>query len=344
MSVQETMAILYDRELVRSDGLGEHELTVECYSNDTVKVIANLVEELGFSVQIISDTRRFGALAASGIKANICGCVNLGTGAPTAFRAGQAATFLEMAAIPYTGSDPQILLTCRDKLMTKRIAEAVGVTVPKGTFVSNPEGTFLDELHKELFPLFVKPNFESCSLGIAGNIVTTHGEVKKLSTQLLKSYPEGILIDEFIPGLEITVVVVGNGDQADIIPLVMREQEGEPLDMDFVRTYDGKATGTSLQKTRWFLAERYLPSAKLQELIAITRKLMDALRVRDFSRFDFRLATGGIPYFIECNGQPGIEMGNSLAGRVNKLFYEEDNGLQKAFLKKALFRMGLIRS
>jgi D-alanine-D-alanine ligase-like ATP-grasp enzyme len=337
-----SVLILYDRADNHPVVAMNQSLAIECYSPETAAFIGRIVEGLGFSNILEDDLRHVMALAGSGFPTIFSAGVNLSTGLPTPFRAAQAATLFEMMRLPYTGSDPQVLLLCRDKAMTKRIAEAIGVAIPRGLVVTPRTIELLDDLDPEMGPVFVKPNAECSSLGIEENQFPSPHLSTPLVRSLLESFPEGVLVEQFIPGLELTVVAVGNFPDLELIPLVMRETDGMELPTNFVRTYKNKATNAQALQTAWFRADSYLPRDWVMALTSAARTLVLALKLRDFSRLDFRMRSDGQPFFIEANGQPSLTRGNSFSSRVNALFYENENQLEMNIIRKSFSRMGLL--
>jgi D-alanine-D-alanine ligase len=112
-------------------------------------------------------------------------------------------------------------------------------------------------------------------------------------------YPEGALVEEYLPGREFTVAIVG--EPAVVLPpmeIVLRTGEDFP-----VYSFDHKLEPTD--------EVRYESPAKIApDLDHALRQLalasFDALGCRDVARIDMRLDGEGRPSFIECNPLPGL--------------------------------------
>src|SRR5665647_565238 len=112
---------------------------------------------------------------------------------------------LEMLNLPYTG--PTALLYDPPKELMKYVAFTCGVNTPPYVLVKNSNQ--INEIISKLnFPLFVKPAKAGDSLGIdADSLVKNESGLKKKVASLLEEYQE-ILVEEYIPGREFTVLVV----------------------------------------------------------------------------------------------------------------------------------------
>src|ERR1700722_9807988 len=110
-------------------------------------------------------------------------------------RAFYPALFEELG-IPSTGSDAYTLTVTLDKTLTKKQLAGWGVPSPRGRFVTRAtlRSGGLDELP---FPVIVKPNFEGSSNAL-GRVVD----------DLLAKYPDGVLVERYVPGLDVRVVLV----------------------------------------------------------------------------------------------------------------------------------------
>ena len=112
---------------------------------------------------------------------------------------------LEMLNLPYTG--PTALLYDPPKELMKYVAFTCGVNTPPYVLVKNSNQ--INEIISKLnFPLFIKPAKAGDSLGIdADSLVKNESGLKKKVASLLEEYQE-ILVEEYIPGREFTVLVV----------------------------------------------------------------------------------------------------------------------------------------
>jgi D-alanine-D-alanine ligase len=135
-------------------------------------------------------------------------CFNTCEGHRAKSREAQVPALLDMLGIPYTGSGVMSLAIGLDKSMTKRILQFYGVPTPKFQVFVTGEEPIDPRLN---FPLFVKPSSEGSGIGItAKSICATPRQVRERVRFTLQSYKEPALVEEYIPGREITVGLVGN--------------------------------------------------------------------------------------------------------------------------------------
>jgi D-alanine-D-alanine ligase len=251
----------------------------------------------------------------------------------------------EFFGIPYSGSDPFTLSLCLDKARTKETLTFHGIPTPKFVVVENAKQ--VESASRDLsFPLFVKPLHEGSSKGITDrNLVHDRGELRQQTQFLLENYHQPVLVEEYLPGQEFTCAVLGNGDDATVLPIVAMNFETLPAGALPIYSFDAKFV--------WDRPENPLdifqcPARITSELQAsIERVTLDAFRVlgcRDWARIDVRLDAAGTPNIIEVNPLPGIlpdPADNSClpkAARAAGIGYDE---LIQSCLKHAAGRQGV---
>lgn len=323
------------------------EVATDWITGTTIDRLVALLKHMGYAVDVIPGPQRLAEFASRTPKVHFpyIGVINLAGGIPAPFRVGQAAILLEMLGVPYSGPDPQALLIMRDKALCKLIAEKVGIRTPTGIVATETHTDLFKELQDPLFPLIIKPNTSSNSVGLSKKITCPAEMPQKRLHDLIKHFPGGILIEHFVPGIEITVFRVGNNSEAHVVPLILRGADKRCLPSDFIYSTADKAhLSFKRRQTAWFLARNHLNRAVHNELVRTTHILADALNVRDLARFDFRLsAEDGYLYFIECNGQPSLNSyTGSIVESVNRLWYRDRVGVEREFLHAALKRMALL--
>ena len=251
----------------------------------------------------------------------------------------------EFFGIPYSGSDPFTLSLCLDKARTKETLTFHGIPTPKFAVVDA-----LGELESRTadlkLPLFVKPLHEGSSKGITdGNLCWDRAHLLKQTKFLLENYNQPVLVEEYLPGKEFTCAVLGNGEEAMVLPIVGMNFETLPKGALPIYSFDAKFV--------WDRPENPLdifqcPARITRELQAsIERVTLDAFRVlgcRDWARIDVRLDAAGVPNVLEVNPLPGIlpdPADNSClpkAARAAGIGYEE---LIQSCLRYAAARQGV---
>ncbi|MBI4295824.1 MAG: D-alanine--D-alanine ligase [Chloroflexi bacterium] len=268
-------------------------------SPETVQAIARVLESLGHDVVLLGGGKEF----LRNIEQNAVDFVfNVAEGRGNyRSREAQVPAVLEMLDIPYSGSDPECLTVCLDKPLTKKIVAPAGVLTPQWQLVTSKEA--LSEMTWDGFPFpaFVKPAYEGSSKGIrSGSRVENASQLAATVLALLDSYEQPVMVEQFIPGAEVTVGIVGN-DPPHVIG-IMRVLPKKP-EPNFVYSLEVKRD--------WENLVDYECPAKLD--IEVLKKIADyslttfhVLGCRDFARLDFRVTAEGLPYFLEINPLAGL--------------------------------------
>jgi D-alanine-D-alanine ligase len=251
----------------------------------------------------------------------------------------------EFYGIPYSGSDPFTLSLCLDKARAKETLAFHGIPTPRFAVVRKLEELRLVAERLSL-PLFVKPLHEGSSKGITDRNLCVDGSQLRAQTKLLlENYDQPVLVEEYLPGKEFTCAVLGNGEDATVMPIVAMNFETLPNGALPIYSFDAKFV--------WDRPENPLdifqcPARITSALQAsIERVTLDAYRVlgcRDWARVDVRIDDAGVPNVLEVNPLPGIlpdPADNSClpkAARAAGIGYDE---LIQSCLKYAAARQGV---
>src|SRR5204863_1261931 len=121
----------------------------------------------------------------------------------------------EMLGVPFTHSDPLTCALTLDKEMAKRVAASSGVPTPRFAVVDSVEAAARVDLR---FPVMAKPCWEGSSMGIRrSSRAETPAALCAEVERLLVGYAQPVLVEEFCPGDELTVGVLGTGASARAI-------------------------------------------------------------------------------------------------------------------------------
>ena len=127
---------------------------------------------------------------------------------------------LELLGIPYTGSGVLASALAMDKIVSKRLLRQAGVTTPESVDIrrrSELKGRDIaGEVRALGYPVMVKPNRQGSTIGMTK--VESEGELLSAIEEAFK-YDSQVLIEEFVPGTEITVGLLGN-DEPEVLPIV----------------------------------------------------------------------------------------------------------------------------
>ncbi|MFA5411513.1 MAG: D-alanine--D-alanine ligase, partial [Candidatus Omnitrophota bacterium] len=188
----------------------------------TIDIIAGTIEACGFKVNRIGNAPRL-LEKINSLDVDIV--FNISEGLHGRNRESQVPVLLEMAGIPFVGSDALTLGITLDKIMAKKVFIAEGIPTPKFFEVRDSE-SLADTDHLK-FPLIVKPRFEGSSKGLSDNSRVEDMQGLKRQVELvLNTYKQAALVEEFISGEEFTVAIVGN-DPPEVFPIVQVKIDGE---------------------------------------------------------------------------------------------------------------------
>ncbi len=213
---------------------------------------------------------------------------------------------LEMLDIPYSGSGPQCLAYCYDKSLIRGIAKEMGIPVAEAFFVKSDDNVFDLQID---FPVIAKPNFGDSSFGITRESVAN--SIEELNDAILQirqkfGYENPILVEEFLPGKEISVGIIGNPPESyTVLPIVEEDFSLLPPDLPKICGYEAKWMPESpyFKLLRSIPAD--LPDDVEKSIIENCVKLSARLECRDYCRFDLRLDANGVPKLLEVNPNPG---------------------------------------
>ncbi|MFX1490232.1 MAG: methyltransferase domain-containing protein [Promethearchaeota archaeon] len=250
---------------------------------------------------------------------------------------------LEILKIPYTGSGPQCLAFCYDKSLVRGVAKELQIPVPEAIYVK-PNDKIIDlTLY---FPAIVKPNFGDSSFGISQKCVVYNGEeLLGAITEIRKKfgYDKPILIEQFLPGKDLTVGIIGNPpDNYIILPILEEDYSNLPPELPKICGYEAKWLPDS---PYWKIKSipAILPPETVDIIENCSLKLFERLECQDYARFDWRLDSKGNPKLLEVNPNPGWCWDGHLAKmcKYADISYKE---MLKKILEGAERRIGLIQS
>lgn len=252
---------------------------------------------------------------------------NIAEGLHGASREAQIPAMLDMLQIPYTGSAPLTLGLCLDKRRTKEVLAQHRVPSPRFWVVDSPA-----ELpHPLSYPLMVKPPLEGSSKGVTDKaLVRNFQELANQVAWVVNSYGQSALVEEFLPGREFTVALLGNGADLRALPIVEINLDALPPGGNPIYSYEAKwLWDTEADPLPIFTCPAQLEPLLQRQIEEACRSAYQALDCRDWCRIDVRLDVTGHPQIIELNPLPGIlprpEQNSCFpkAGRAAGLSYDQ---------------------
>lgn len=225
--------------------------------------------------------------------------VNIAEGARSRNREGYVPILLEMAGVPYLGSDALTLSLSLDKAWTKDLAVAAGVQTPAYAVYNHRDVADITQPPAP-FPLFVKPRYEGSSKGITpASKVHSMDALKEQVQKVSAAYQQDVIVEAFVAGGgEFTIAVTGY-DPPVALPALQRAVESttriglHALDR---RGFANPDLSYDLEGT----LDAELETRMQQDAL----KVFEKLECRDFARLDFRVDAAGRPWFLEINPLP----------------------------------------
>lgn len=209
--------------------------------------------------------------------------------------------FLEMLGIPYVGSNVLTTAIGLDKAMTKVILSSHGVNTPKFQTFKKED----DPLDANLsFPIILKPNCEGSSMGISEeNVVRNETSLRRKLAQMLGTYKEPILAEEFIDGREFSAGLLGN-ENPKVLPILEIDFSKFPKE---VGTVYGQKAKTVLDSSANYICPAKISEKERERIEDVAQRSFEALGCRDFARIDMRMNPVSKLFVLEVNPLPGLD-------------------------------------
>lgn len=217
---------------------------------------------------------------------------------------GRVQATLDMLGKKYTGSGFTGSAVAMDKVLTKIVADEIGIRIPK-TYNS------IEEI--ESYPVVIKPAKEGSSVGLY--ICKDEKEVKEAYEKIKHKEP---LIEDYIKGEELTAGIL-DGEKLGVIRI--KPKSG-------VYDFESKYT---VGKTEYEYPAQIDPKV-YEEVCESAKKIHDKLGLVGATRSDFILKDGKA-YFLEVNTCPGMTE-TSLIPKLASLKGYSFDDLTKKILKK----------
>jgi D-alanine-D-alanine ligase len=285
---------------LRTD-LSQPDLYAEWDEPETIEAVAAALEGVGEVIRLPA-TRDFpGAL----LDAKPDFVFNIAEGLYGVNRESHVPAICEFLGIPYHASDPLSLALTLHKGRAKEIMAYYGV--PTAPFIV--ANTRADARGVDLpFPLFAKPALEGSGKGITQkSICPNRARLVQVVGELLDTYQEPVLIESWLPGLEFTVAILGNGKEARCLPLVSMRFDALPLGAEPIYGYEAKwLWDTPEHPLDIFECPARIPKELARDVRAAALGAYRVLGCRDWCRVDVRCDAAGRPMVVELNPLPGV--------------------------------------
>jgi D-alanine-D-alanine ligase len=211
---------------------------------------------------------------------------------------GTIQALLDLTGVAYTGSGHLASAMAMDKDLSKQLFRAAGVPTPDWVMCPREWKRWTPSERAEFtgtaaqrfgVPVIVKPSKQGSTVGL-----TLVREPAALDAAIDDAFEfdDEVMIEEFIPGREFTVGILGN----EALPV------GEIIPAHEIYDYECKYTAGMAREV--FPAE--LEESQTLELQRLALLAFQALKLRGYARIDFRMSPKGGFFCLEANTLPGM--------------------------------------
>ena len=204
---------------------------------------------------------------------------------------------LERLGVPFTGATSNYYEPTRQEM--KEACRKEGIATPAAVLARN-EDDVSRAAETLRFPLFVKHHNSYASVGLSrrSRVQSPEG-LSQQASKIIRRFGAA-LIEEYIAGIECTVLVAENPDDplrpVSYVPMQYRFPEGEEFKHSDLKWVDYDALACVP------VADRGLASRLREE----AGRFFVALDGAGFGRCDVRVDGRGTPYFLEINPNCGV--------------------------------------
>src|SRR5664280_2943471 len=298
--------------------------TAEFDKQETVDAIAGALHKMGFETEPVGNCFQLIKALAAGRKWDLV--FNIVEGLYGDGRESVVPAILDQYKIPYVFSGPVIMGLSLNKHLAKLVVASAGVPVSPGYLV-----TELKDLNKcnLIYPLFVKPVSEGTGKGITEkSLVHSSLELEKMVTWILDEFRQPALVEEYLPGREFTVGIVGYGEEAKAIGgMEVMTINNLPYSVEVKENYQN------------YCSYKPLDTDIADECRSVALSAWKALDAVDAGRIDLKADRNGKICFIEANPLAGLNPVHSDLPILARMYGIEYQTLLEMIMKAALSRI-----
>lgn len=301
--------------------------TAEFDKEETVAALEDMIARLGYETERVGNIFELVEKLAAGKRWDMV--FNIAEGLYGDGRESVVPALLDQYRIPYVFSGPVVMGVSLNKYLARLVVEAAGVPVCPGITASSIHD--IDQASTLAFPLFVKPVAEGTGKGITTrSVVRDHDSLVTLVTELLATYNQPVLIEEYLPGREFTVGITGSGAEAKVTGgMEVICKDNLPYSVEVKENYENYVRYTVYDEDM------------RQECDAVALGAWRALGAVDAGRVDMKADRNGRICFIEANPLAGLNPVHSdlpMLSRMNGMSFDT---LMRLIMDSARMRYGL---
>jgi D-alanine-D-alanine ligase len=247
----------------------------------------------------------------------------------------QVIELIESLGFKHTGSTADAVAQCINKASTKECLARCSVPTPAYEIYYCAEGE--TSLH---FPIIVKPQMEDASLGIdLRSVVCNQEELFRRVRYVIEQYDQPALVEEFIPGRELAVAVLGNGEDIETLPITENDYCNIENPLQRLLTYEAKwIVESPFYHNILIRCPAPLEPTAQRTIYQTAINAFHVLGLRDLARMDIRYHNL-IPYIIDVNEIPDLFVDSGFPREANLAGYSYAQMIER-ILDTALRREG----
>ena len=233
-----------------------------------------------------------------------------------------APALLDFLKIPYTGVQSEQLAITTNKVLTKKILKSNNIDTANWFLLDQLELLEDDKMY------IIKPTKEDGSLGIHGESVFKGSERNRFTNLEDKNR---YFIEEFLPGREFNISVLGGKDEPEVLPLAEMLYHNYPEDKPKVMGFAAKWEEDSFEynnTSRTYDYEFVHPEFE-DEIKELCKKCWHAFNLKGYIRIDIRLTSDNVPHVIEINGNPCISENGGFYAASKKAGYKFNDVMKR---------------
>jgi D-alanine-D-alanine ligase len=297
--------------------------TAEFDKQETVDAITTALTKMGFEPEPVGNAFLLIDALASGKRWDFV--FNISEGLYGDGRESVVPAILDQYRIPYAFSGPVIMGVSLNKYLTRLIVASAGVPVSPGMLISKIEDVKKCKLR---YPLFIKPVSEGTGKGITKkSLLNTESDLKQMVKWILTRFDQPALVEEYLPGREFTVGIVGTGEEAVAIGGMEIEcAENLPYSVEVKENY------------QHFCKYKPIENDFAEESKTVALNVWKAIGAVDAGRVDLKTDRNGRICFMEANPLAGLHPVHSDLPILSRMGGIEYQTLMEMIVKSSLKR------
>ena len=287
------IGLTYD---LRTDYLKEGytmEETAEFDKEETIEGLEDALHILGYQTERIGHARKLMQELLTDRRWDIV--FNICEGMYGDSRESLVPALLDAYRIPYVFSGAVTMGIALNKAFAKQIIRDAGINTPPFMVVNKPDDV---KCCKLTFPLFAKPIAEGTGKGVEDrSVISNPDQLAETCHYLLNKFKQPVLVEEYLPGREFTVGVIGNGPDAHVVgamEVIYGDGVNDIYSYFNKENYEGRIHYEAVTG-QW-----------LEQCTDVSLKAWNALNCCDGGRVDVRVDRFGKMSFIEINPLAGL--------------------------------------